>query len=97
MNQDFNRLLVKRYKGLYKRNFFFECGDGWFLPIWHASEKLSKFRIRADQVKEKFGGIRFYISSTKKGYVIPKEVDEIIAELETQCWRLDEHFGTDKP
>jgi len=38
-------------------------GDGWFDLIWELSEKLEQIDpdIRAVQVKEKFGTLRFYI------------------------------------
>lgn len=51
----------------------FDVGDGWFSIIWHASQKIEKILRekyagvehppRASQVKEKFGTMRFYMSS----------------------------------
>lgn len=51
----------------------FECGDGWFELIWKLSEDLkemNKHIIRTPedpfqvlQVKEKFGGLRFYTNT----------------------------------
>lgn len=44
----------------------FECGDGWFDLINDLSASLEKFieekniNLRAMQVKQKFGGLRFY-------------------------------------
>lgn len=47
----------------------FECDDGWFVPINEASKKIEKinrflkkynYEIVADQVKEKYGELRFY-------------------------------------
>lgn len=47
----------------------FECDDGWFVPIFEASKKIEKINrflkkynqeIVADQVKEKYGELRFY-------------------------------------
>lgn len=50
--------------------FGFECGDGWFDIIDAASAKLEainrglgKEKIVAEQVKEKFGGLRYYLSA----------------------------------
>ena len=49
--------------------FGFECGDGWYWPLMQLTENLEaincllkKYRIqvRAVQVKEKFGTLRFY-------------------------------------
>lgn len=40
----------------------FECGDGWADLIYELSAKLDDLPIKvvASQVKEKFGGLRFY-------------------------------------
>jgi predicted RNA-binding Zn-ribbon protein involved in translation (DUF1610 family) len=49
--------------------FSFECGDGWFDIIKNLSEKIEDYNrqlpedaepIRAVQVKEKYGTLRFY-------------------------------------
>jgi len=45
--------------------FGFECGDGWFDLLWNLCEKLDSVvpdNFEVLQVKEKFGGLRFYIS-----------------------------------
>ena len=46
----------------------FGCGDGWFKIILELSNQLSSLldepgfkKMRAEQVKEKFGGLRFYV------------------------------------
>ena len=41
----------------------FECGDGWFDLIWDLCEKIEPIvdkDFNVFQVKEKFGGLRFY-------------------------------------
>ena len=42
--------------------FGFSVGDGWYDLIKSLSETLSRLKIdiRVEQVKEKFGGLRFY-------------------------------------
>ena len=75
MNKDLEKVLVEKYPTLYKdyrskspgacMRFGFECHDGWFKLIDDLSAKLSKFDIVASQVKEKFGGLRFYIGPCK--------------------------------
>jgi len=60
----------------------FSCGDGWFDLIWELSEKLEpliqkwveenpneeQWKLpRAVQVKEKFGALRFYMSTETPG------------------------------
>ncbi len=43
----------------------FECGDGWEPIIRKLSEELTRLspETRAEQVKEKYGGLRFYVNS----------------------------------
>lgn len=49
---------------------FIECGDGWNDIIYHLCEKIEAIAIReepsefqASQIKEKYGSLRFYMSS----------------------------------
>lgn len=62
----------KIFKNLYDENscmkYGIECGDGWYDLIetlchslqWYA-DKNGYPQVIADQIKEKFGGLRFYI------------------------------------
>lgn len=74
MKREFNERLCSNYPTLYrKRNgdpnatcmyWGFECGAGWYTLIDVISELLVKHdtSIRAQQVKEKLGGLNFYHS-----------------------------------
>lgn len=61
--------------------FGLECGNGWFNLIWELCEDLKKLKFRGKvlQLKEKFGGMRFYINGdyTKEqlGRIIKAEDD----------------------
>ena len=52
--------------------FGFECGDGWVGIIDKLCQRLQRlsdesgFQVTAFQVKEKFGGLRFYVNGTDK-------------------------------
>jgi len=54
----------------------FECGDGWFQIIWDLCLAIEAVdpnrRVLATQVKEKYGGLRFYHCT----YYSPKEYEE---------------------
>lgn len=47
--------------------FGFECGNGWYDLIYRLCEDIKQLNPPADfevvQVKEKFGGLRFYVNS----------------------------------
>jgi hypothetical protein len=78
MNQENTKKLLDRFNFFQptmhnpRRFWGFECGDGWFELIWKLCEDLDEMRkhliiipedpFQALQVKEKFGGLRFYIN-----------------------------------
>ena len=58
--------------------FGFECGDGWFELIYELSKKLKEVNpeCEAVQVKEKFGGLRFYVgAANEKGYKLIEDAE----------------------
>lgn len=78
----------------------FSCADGWFKLIYDLSKKLepliqkeldksvNKLEYpRASQVKEKFGELRFYMSSGSK------EIYDLIAEAEKISCTICEDCG----
>jgi len=82
MDQKLEAELVKRYPTLYKdyggdmrqtcMHWGFSHGDGWFHIIDNLSAELImlgeqyNIKVVADQVKEKFGGLRFYYHTEGK-------------------------------
>lgn len=66
MNSHNINKLTTRYPSVYK-DVEFECGDGWF-PILDSLGGIIQSEVSAkqieyfhvDQIKEKFGGLRFY-------------------------------------
>lgn len=99
MKKELELELVKKYPKLYERYggdvtktclaFGFECSDGWFDIISRLSEEISVFEdVRAEQVKEKFGGLRFYIDGcTEENH---KQVYDIIAKYEDMSYETCE-------
>ena len=83
MNPQLDKILCETFPKLYSKrrasmiescmHWGFECGDGWFLIVWQLSEQLEKLGCVAAQVKEKFGGLRFYL----EGYT-----DEAVSAIE---------------
>ena len=73
MNKENTQKLLTDFPKLYEQYYWspqetsmyrgFDCGDGWFDLIYQLSKKLSAIypNVRAVQVKEKFGGLRFYV------------------------------------
>lgn len=72
------------------RPIHFECGDGWFdilLKLSSDIEELGHSYIEVTQVKEKFGGLRFYVNHA------PETVYKLIAEAERMSYHTCEVCG----
>ena len=100
--QDFPMLYIDRHADLRKTCmcFGFECGDGWYGLINDVSAKLEKMIVQyrqkhpndeyfphASQVKEKFGTLRFYMSSSTD------EMNDAIREAEDKSSITCERCG----
>ena len=70
----FDKIFVKNPK-VYKNLKYIECSEGWSRLIANVSSTIEQYIIReiphlqqenyyAEQVKQKFGGLRFYFSKT---------------------------------
>jgi len=74
-----------------------ECGDGWYDLLDDLCKKLTDLimqldeddrkNFEADQVKEKFGGLRFYMTCSTD------EMEELIVEAEHLSERTCERCG----
>ena len=94
------KALFEKYPGLYQGRFDppskssmcfgFECGDGWFDLIDRLSAEITDIDpdVRVMQVKEKFGGLRFYVDSA------PDEVYELITDAEERSFSICERCGS---
>ena len=82
----------------------FDCGDGWFDLLYELSQKLAPlvdkanavedmddYKFQVIQVKEKFGGLRYYISSVPHEYA--DEIFDLIAEYEHKSYEICEDCG----
>jgi hypothetical protein len=94
------KILIESFPNVYKSNFQFECGDGWFQILYELSEQLEKiisnlkaneleeFSIPcASQVKEKYGTLRFYTN------LYNDEVESLIEEAEAKTSETCEMCG----
>jgi hypothetical protein len=69
MSPELTQKLLDKYPKLFSSKQFwgFECGDGWFDLLDYLCGSLLTYtygdeEIYVDQVKEKFGRLRFYLS-----------------------------------
>ena len=83
--------------------FGIETGDGWYNLIDNLcativktlkEEGYSEDTIKADQVKEKFGGLRFYYHFEKEvSKEVQQRISEVIGMTEEQSFRTCEVCG----
>lgn len=98
MNAEHTKYLIENFPNLYRgitkplteslMGFGFECGDGWFELIKELSEKLEPMGVEAIQVKEKWGGLRFYLAGGA-----PHEAWDLIEEAEERAETICEACG----
>ncbi len=95
MREELQEALYRDFPDLYANRILetcmcwgFDCGDGWEPLIRRLSEKLSKIDgVRAEQVKEKFGTLRFYLDYEVEG------AQDLIDEAEEESARTCEQCG----
>ena len=79
MNEDNRKSLIAAAPKLFGENFYFECDDGWHLLLFVAARQLEALDqdLKASQVKEKFGTLRFYLDTyTEEAIEIIREAEE---------------------
>jgi len=101
MNEKNTKYLLDNFPNLYKNYggdprytcmaWGFSCGDGWFNILKELSEKLEPLGVVAEQVKEKFGGLRFYVGAVNKD--VWDEVANYIREAEARSVETCERCG----
>ncbi len=94
MHKILEKALVKKYPKIFRdyggditktcMGWGLSCGKGWFLLIDELCSKLSDSAL-ALQVKEKFGGLRFYLQGTEKDHEIEHEYEAKSFEICETC------------
>jgi hypothetical protein len=93
-----------KYPNLFQRTWGLECGDGWIPIIANALSRIETIqdsdgksmlsKIAVDQLKEKFGTMRFYYHTDNiQDHETFKKVDDIINALEAESEKTCELCG----
>lgn len=104
INQELIDKLYKDFPKLYREGFdnFWISYNGWFDLIYDLSATINSIIVELElngeivdnyylvQVKEKFGGLRFYLQQSTK------EMDDIIAIFENKSYDICAQCGKDK-
>lgn len=91
MHQKNEELLRETYPNLYSDLDYFAIGDGWFEIIDELSKKLEPLGVKAVQVKEKFGSLRFYVHDVPD--VMFDDVYHEIYHAESKSYLTCEYCG----
>ena len=102
MDLDKQKLLYTRYPMLFSgREFFFECGDGWFdlidglcAQLVDACAQLSEQErelVSIFQIKEKMGELRVYLDADE----VSEEMDRIIDRMSIRSLTICELCGSE--
>ena len=106
MNKENTEKLINDFPLLYRGHtepptknlmcFGFECSNGWFQLIYDLSKQITEVcpRVKASQVKEKFGTLRFYIEGVQKDKA--EIVYQLIDKAESKSGTTCESCGDDK-
>jgi hypothetical protein len=88
MKQELEDKFYFRFPEFFEHQIAFECGDGWYDLLYDLFSKLEDIApIIVIQIKEKFGGLRFYTGpATDEHY-------KLITEAENQSYHICEVCG----
>ena len=103
MNERLEQYLKYNYSEIIPENFYFECGDGWFLILNAAFREMMKIKSRkrfdnapyprVAQIKEKFGSMRFYLDPLDGGEEYYDQIYAVVNMAETLSARTCDSCG----
>lgn len=77
-------------RGPQKHTISIDCNDGWFDILWRLCDDIYAMGPKVSQIKEKFGGLRFYASFTSE---YSKQGWERIRKAEEESYEICELCG----
>ena len=95
MTPDCEKELIQHPSRFYSNLYYFECHDGWADILSTLADRIEESRksgrlkqkVKADQVKEKFGRLVVYFSPPND------QVDALVKEAQESSWSTCEHCG----
>lgn len=95
-------ILKRAFPTIYRKDFYFECGDGWFELLSRAASYIARESAHCyvAEAKEKFGKLRIYVDFEidKDGYVLAEEearvkIYDILRSIEDDSKNICEYCG----
>lgn len=90
MDVELSNAIISRSRTPYK-----PCGDGWIPLINKLAEDLADLdpNYRIDQIKEKFGGLRFYFTPSTDDEETVQLMNEMVSQAEAKASKTCEKCG----
>ena len=96
MKKELSEKIIENSPKIFPKDFYFECFDGWFnlinqlsIDISKVVEEESNTDFKVAQIKEKFGGLRYYYH----GGCASSKIDELIGVAEAVSYSICEECG----
>jgi hypothetical protein len=109
MNKELELKLVEKYPKILKEyggdktktcmHWGMECGDGWYTLLDETMQKIqyicdtTHVQVVAEQVKEKFGTLRFYYRVETNFDIIKNVISSVVNDAEKQSMHVCENTG----
>lgn len=104
--EDFGKFLFTTYPNIFDKELYIECGVGWFDIIDALSKQISEHvtklpapvaepYVSVQQIKEKFGGLRYYVYYTHLSDDQIQEIESMIRVAESKSYTACEDCGGD--
>ena len=101
MKNELQQKIYKDFPKLFPRNsrpmFGFEVSDGWYDLIYNLCKEIdierkkNKIIIDVTQVKEKFGGLRFYCTGNTAIFNLVRKAEDLSFKTCEVCGRKGKH------
>jgi hypothetical protein len=103
-NEDFGLYLADKYTNIFKKPLWIECNEGWYDIVDRLSKEINDFAttlnsngdeqpITVVQIKEKFGGLRYYLNYYNLSDETIYKVEQMVREAEKESGKSCEDCG----
>jgi hypothetical protein len=103
-HEDFGKYLADTYANVFSEPLWIGCNEGWHNIVDELSKQISEIakkypstdgelRIRVAQVKEKFGGLRYYVDYHNMNDDDIQQIEFLIRNAEMKTFVICEDCG----
>lgn len=103
-HEDFGKYLSDTYKNIFSGPLWVECNEGWYNIIDELTKEISeiavkylptdeRLRINVVQIKEKFGGLRYYVNYYDMNDDDIQRIEHVIRNAEMKTFAVCEDCG----